>query len=415
MGGRVRKGGTSMRLLRFPRPKAAGFRVITHLHSTASDGEASPLYSRVSAAIAEAVGEADAPKVKWHEALIRPETIEALLTRASKPIDLVCLTDHVTRRRHVFPEASLALARKYQNLILGAEISTAMWSAKRGAYVVSPEILLYGPTKPRGACERQPHYGLVQKDLDDLYASCVPEGAAEVEVNLGIAWAERKGYAWALAHPLDGNQLEISELFSLFVQARSLEALNGGYPTNSFRALSAYIDFHNAVVAEGGAPIARRRLDATTRALLSLLEQAQPRPLVPLGGSDAHLRNLDRVVTVVEPADEIGARPVAQVFLSAVKAGQGVEASFTPQGKGSSWLDLYREASIIVWKNYYENRAIIFAHPIRAFYVAAKTVRERLSTYADGHDVNLKTLARLGLKPADIVRLERRARRAAAR
>ena len=362
-------------------PEGRVLRLITHLHSRASDGAASPLYPHVQQGLIELLGPRGAT-VQWLESIITPKTITQLLAGRYGAIDLVCLTDHVSARLHQLRPEYIALARTHAHLILGSEVSTHFWSEARGQYVEGPDLLVYGPPAPRREAAEAPYYGLTQTDLDELYAACAVDITQEPDTLRIIDWVTQKGYAWAVAHPLDGNELYLEELFAVFARAKAIEVLNGGFPEASHLALRRYLPLHNQVVAD---PARFRGLDeahpeALGSALIASLSAATPSLLLALGGSDAHVANFHRALTLMQVKRASDAAP-AELFLSALLGERNDEVELSPQGRGTSWMKLYGEAARVVVLNFWQNRRLIVPSLPRVTFVTARIVRERLSTY----------------------------------
>lgn len=358
-------------------PDGRVLRLITHLHSRASDGAASPLYPYVQSGLVELLGPRG-ESVEWLESIITPKTIERLLAGRFGAVDLVCLTDHVSARLHRLRPEYLALAQAHAQLIMGSEVSTHFWSPERGRYVEGPDLLVYGPPALRREPGQAPYFGLTQDDLDALYEACLATTTREPDTLRVIDWVNGKGYAWAVAHPLDGNELTLTELFSVFARAKAIEILNGGFPEASHLALKRYLPLHNQLVADRTGCEAGQ--NALAEALCASLEATTPRPLLALGGSDAHVSNFHRALTLMRVA-EMGSAAPAELFLRAL-LGQdrnGVELSVL--GRGTSWLRLYGEAARVVVLNFWKNRRLIVPSLPRVSYVTARIVKERLSTY----------------------------------
>ncbi len=365
-------------MIKHHEPNKQTHRLITHLHSQASDGPASPLYPYVRDGICRLVGEERADDLYWKEALISFHMLEKFASGHESDIDVMCITDHMSKRAHVLHPSNLRLAETYSSVIVGAEISCVV-KGEDGSWLRAPEIIVYGPPQLRQTENRQ-HYGLVQQDLEFLYDACAPDEAPEALFELVLEFVESHGYAYAVPHPMDGNDLTFEQLQKLLVNARAVEVLNGGFPDSTYPYLAKWVAFHNTACKNSKQVREHCQGKAQALAYLDLLESANGKPQIALAGSDAHLRNLDRVVTVVQYRSHEPYDP-AQRFLQLLQQGQPQAAYIRHEGHGSSWLSLYSEALRIVAYNLWHNKSMLKGNMTHGFSVAFEIVQERLQTY----------------------------------
>lgn len=322
-------------------------RVITHIHSEASNALASPGYDRISRRCREILGPAY-DRVHWAECLTTVGTLLELLDgRGPGPrVDLLFATDHMSSRRHLVSDGLIRAASTCPRLGVGAEVATFV-SAGPGGWLPAPEVLLYGPAEPQ-ALGGASYYGVSQPVLDELYAACTPDGAPGPDLRRTVRFCLDRRFAYAVSHPLDRHGLPLSDLLELLRLFPFVETVNGGFSRRSARLLSRLIELENqrahargtcrpAPPVNGGAPWFQVRH--------------------PLGGSDAHLRDLDRVVTLfsAERPD-----PTAGDFIRAMLEGAADPAAhrarFAPAGSGIGLVALGREVTTLVHRNIVNNR-----------------------------------------------------------
>jgi hypothetical protein len=316
------------------------FRVVTHLHSLESNAEASALHPLIAPLSAQTSGRA-AAEVYWSECRTTPADVEAMLggRLTRKPIDVLFLTDHVNARSHRLGQWAVDLARRTHRFGLGAEVATCLPDGA-GRWITAPEVLVYGPATPNVATDGA-HFGLTQTLLDRLFAECSLPGAPAPDTLRVREFCERERLACALAHPLDGHPLPWPRLLTLLDAFPAIETVNGGYSDQSARMLAR-------VVGE------LRRRDATGT------DAARRAGRIALGGSDAHLRDFDRVVTSFEfPGEAPTAGDFVAAMLDARDGGPAVWQRFVPEGRGMPSLSLYREVFAIVRMNVWNNRRLL--------------------------------------------------------
>ena len=360
------------------------YRCITHMHSYASTSDASPLLPVINSAMSQIIG-TDASHLQWSESLITLHHLESILAGGYGDIDLLCLTDHKNLRSHILPPEQIELAVRWPHMIMGAEVTTNMLDTSTGQWLRSPEVLLYGPARQRFSAGGESYWGLEQKDLDDLYACCVPEGAPEADIFKVMEFAEERGFAWALAHPLDANDLELRQVLPILARARAIEVLNGGFPRRSAVHLAAYAEVHNAVVTEDFPQFTSATLSTEQQDMLATIKKYACGRIIPLGGSDAHVSNYDRTVTWVSPNGQSNELSAPQAFLKGLRSNGKPVATFEPEGRSASTVGTYREAWTVVQTMLRNNRNLMSVQQTtKAFVVGANIVRDRITTYFNG-------------------------------
>ncbi len=276
---------------------------ITHIHTDASNAEASELDPRISAALNSIPGARG--RIGWAECFTPVGRMKELLTRGrggNGPVHMITVTDHMRRKAHRIPERHMAAAAADHRLSIGGEIYTRTRDVD-GTYRKGPEILAYGGVRPVDGPEG-PYFGMSQILLEELFDTCMDDQGQELECRRAARLLRRRGIAHGLSHPFDNHRLSLEGTFRLISEFPFLETVNGGYFAPSVRVLDAFIRFNNALLL--GAQIPRRVLTHTGRRIVAHI-RARGRFLHPWGGSDAHSHDFDRVVVAMEP--EAGKRP----------------------------------------------------------------------------------------------------------
>ena len=188
----------------------------------------------------------------WSESLTTADDIARLLhPGGSTPpaADLVFLTDHVNETTTTFDPDLIDLAIAEPRLAIGGELQTVVESpAGSGQYKAAPEILLYGGAdrvRARGGW----HFGINAELLADMHRTCRPDGHPRVELHRGLAYCRSHRIAHALSHPLDGHRLPLTDTLAAIAACRFIEAVNGGFGSDSTRRLMRYITLHNRAAA----------------------------------------------------------------------------------------------------------------------------------------------------------------------
>jgi hypothetical protein len=277
------------------RQTAGRVNVITHLHTDASNADASEM-DRITDAIHRIAG-AETP-MTWRECFTPIEKFLRIV-RAGRtlrgPLHMCVVTDHMRSRSHRFPVGHLVAAASDHRLALGAEMRTRARDVD-GVYRKAPEIIAYGGVQPVEG-PFGPYYGLSSALLEELWDTCLDDDRKELCTRRAHEFLLRHGIAHGLSHPFDGHELSLEGTFRLISEFTFIEVVNGGYFEPSTRVLDAYVRLHNAVVA--GASLPDEVLTDTGRRLLRHI-RARGRFLCPLSGSDAHIYDFDRVVLSFE-------------------------------------------------------------------------------------------------------------------
>jgi hypothetical protein len=317
------------------------YRVITHIHSTSSNDLASAMYPMISSITRRELGPG-AEHLPWFECETSIAGLEAILDgrRTPRPVDLLFLTDHMSARRHVIAEETLDFACHCPRFAVGGEVQTSVPNGA-GGWLDAPEVLVYGTAGPHARGGGQ-YYGMTQALLDELFETCTRPGAPAPDPLKVHAFCASRGIACAVAHALDGHDLPLPHVLGLIGSFDFIETLNGGYPDESALLLERLLE-------------ARRRENRRT------LESRRDRPIgrqleVPaalaLGGSDAHLDDFDRVVTIFR---HDGGQPDAGDFVRAMLTARsdpsGARDTFAVEGHGMRTLTLHREVFTLILRN----------------------------------------------------------------
>ncbi len=322
---------------------AVAYRVITHIHSSGSNAQASPGSRVVNEWLDRMLGAVRA-EVAWFECDTSVADLEAILAgkRTRRPVDLLFLTDHLSPAHHHIDEAVFELGRRCHRFGVGAEIQTCL-PAAGGTWALGHDVLLYGQAGlrpgPTGG-----YYGLTQEIIDEIFDVCIPDGAPLPETMRLRAFCRERGIACALAHPLDGHALTVKQIVTVLATFDFVETLNGGYPEANARALERLCA---ALRREQHAGLARSGALAHPGSAAE-----RPAALIGLGGGDAHLRDFDRVVTEFR---HDGGPPDAGDFVSAMLSARtdpdAARRLFMPSGRGMTSSRLIAEAITIGLRN----------------------------------------------------------------
>lgn len=319
------------------------YRVITHLHSTGSNDLASAMFPLVSTLTTRLFG-AGAERLPWFECETSVSDLEAILDGrlTRRPVDLLFLTDHMSARSHAIDDQTVDLACRCPRFAIGGEVQTSVADGA-GGWLDAPEVLVYGTAGPH-ECSGRRYYGLTQALLDELFEQCTRPGAPAPDPLAVHAFCARRGIACAVAHALDGHDLPLPHVLGLIGLFDFVETLNGGYAEESARLLERLLE-------------ARRRQNLRDQAAehegRNGRSAARDVPAaLPLGGSDAHLDDFDRVVTVFRHE---GGRPDAGDFLRAMLCARDNPAAardtFAVEGRGMRTITLYREVFTLILSN----------------------------------------------------------------
>ncbi len=286
----------------------------------------------------------------WTESLTTAEEIARLLqpTPAGPPAaDLVFLTDHVNETTTAFDADLIDLAIDEPRLAIGGELQTVVESPPgSGRFAEAPEILLYG-TSDRVRARGGWHYGITAELLADMHRVCRPSAHPRVELHRGLEYCRRHGIAHALSHPLDGHGLPLSETIGAIAACRFIEAVNGGFGSDSTRRLMRYIALHNAS-------------DAAATVLGARVPPWVADGIVPWGGADAHLGNYARVRMLYRPparAAQAGIADFVKDMVETAPARLLADGVFGIEGRGNGSAAVVAEVLRLVAANARRNRA----------------------------------------------------------
>lgn len=287
----------------------------------------------------------------WTESLTTAEEIACLLHPAHDgppAADLVFLTDHVNETTTAFDSDLIDLAIGEPRLAIGGELQTVVESPPgSGRFEEAPEILLYG-TPDRVRARGGWHYGINAELLADMHRVCRPSAHPRVELHRGLEYCRRHGIAHALSHPLDGHRLPLFETIGAIAACRFIEAVNGGFGSDSTRRLMRYITLHNA---------------SDDSAALLLGDRVPPwiaDGIVPWGGADAHLGNYARVRMLYQPPAHVTRPGIADFVRDMVETRPTqllADGVFGIEGRGNGSAAVVSEVLRLVAANARRNRA----------------------------------------------------------
>lgn len=388
---------------------------ITHIHTEASNGDASELDGMIGGAIRYVLGD-DTP-ARWSECFTRPDQLIDLLNqkRARQPVGLITVTDHMNVRSHRLRDSLLLAAARDPRLAACAEI-TCVERDTDGVFRRAPEVLVYGGPRPvEGPFGR--HFGLSQEIIDDIFKNCRAPGMDEVRASLVLDHCAARGLACALAHPFDGHKLSLEATLDLISRGRFVETVNGGFPAVSTRILEDLISFQNRIVSGWRLrPETAVRYPLARKLQEKIIDQGRSM-LIAWGGSDAHLRRFSRVVVRFLSYKP---RPVAGDLFSAMLNKEPIDhildGTFSVQGRPGTMLSVVADVVPIVLLNIWRNRPYILdtpRHVLAVFYQAQKLVREELGRRAQRQEGLVREASRRfnsnrilqGLKPPSVPQL----------
>ncbi len=336
---------------------------ITHIHTDASNAEASDLDPRISGAINSIP--AARGRVGWAECFTPVSRLVRLLQRGqggNGPVHIITLTDHIRRKAHRIPKRHMAAAAAEPRLAIGGEITTRSRDVD-GVYRKAPEILAYGALEPVIGPDG-PYSGLSQDLLDELYATCMDDEGKELDTRRAARVLRRRGIAHGLSHPFDNHELSLEGTFQLISEFPFTETVNGGYFAQSARVLDAFIRLNNAVLR--GGEVAHRHLSPVGQRIIQHIRR-HGRPIQPWGGSDAHSHDFDRVVMAMDPgagrrAEDLRPRDLFQAMLAwehgtagDVKETAPPATPFTILGRAATPAHQVADVTAIVLRNFRMN------------------------------------------------------------
>jgi hypothetical protein len=306
--------------------------IIAHLHTTASNAEASDLDARIGKAVREVDGEHTT--IAWAECFTSIDRVLGLLKngrRSSGAVDMVLVTDHMRARSHRHPATHLEAAAREHRLALGAEFATCTRDLD-GIRRKGPEILAYGGTEPVTGPAGS-YFGLDRRLIEELYDTCLDREWGELDTLRARSLLLARGVAHALAHPFDGHALSFEGTFDIIGEFTFIEALNGGFYEASARVLGAFIALNNALLRGSRLPVSA--LSPMARRIVERIHRRN-HPLFAWSGSDAHHSDFDRVVlTMAAPA---GRSPESLRPNHLFRAMLGIEDAAYRQGAASPFL-----------------------------------------------------------------------------
>ncbi len=322
----------------------------------------------IRAAVERATGE-PADGFDWSESLTTAEDIARLLHRpeGSGSADQVFVTDHVNETTQELYGDLVDLAIEDDRVVIGCELQTVVESpVGSGEYRAAPEVLIYGsPDKvsSRGGS----HYGIHEGILSALQEACRPAGSSRVELYRVLAWLREQGMAHALAHPLDGHFLDLSQTLEALSACRFLEVVNGGFSGDSTRRLYRYADIHNRLLRDGsrlGVPAPEGETPSLALRMIERITGGEARfvapGVVPWGGSDAHLGRYDRVSMRYRPPAGTKGSGVAELLRDMVESPTQElleESIFEIEGRGNHLFSCLGEVMGLIAGNAWRNRS----------------------------------------------------------
>ncbi len=324
---------------------------ITHIHTRASNGPASELDPVISKALKDVLGKDT--QARWSECFTRVEQLTALLDPRvhAKPVDIICVTDHANWRAHKLPEDLLEAAAADPRLCVGSEVATVDQDVD-GVYRVAPEVLVYGGTKP------SPHTGLNQAQLDGLFQSCRAPGRFEPQTRRVMDYCAERGWAYALAHPMDGHQLSVDKTFEIIGRAPFIETVNGGFPVASTELLETYLWLHNQLALGRGLPAELWNRYPYLQQVADRIHKQRLKPIVALGGSDAHAHDFDRVlVRLLSDKPHTRAVDLLTAMTGPSTEELLAEGTFAIVGRPGTALSVLDDVLRIVGSNIWANRS----------------------------------------------------------
>jgi len=314
----------------------------------------------IRGAVERVTGES-AEAFDWSESLTTADEIARVLhgTDGRPGVDLIFVTDHVNETVTEIDADLVALASSEPRVALGAEIQTVLESPLgSGTYLDAPEVLMYGsPDRVRSPGGW--HYGISAETLADIQKRCRPAGARRIELHRVLAYCRENRIAHAISHPLDGHFVELPQVLRAISSSRFIEAVNGGYGSDSTRRLMRYIELHNAAVplgaeASSSVPLEPEN-DAPHAIARWLVERLRAESavgdhvadgIVPWGGSDAHLGRYDRVCMMYRPPAHASAPGIPEMVTDMIDTPAAEllsECVFEIEGRGNGLASVIGE------------------------------------------------------------------------
>jgi hypothetical protein len=349
--------------------------IIAHLHTTASNAEASELDQRIGSALRQIDGEDTT--IAWSECFTTIEKLAGLLREDAglrRPVHMLLVTDHMRTRSHRLPRTHLEAAAREDRIALGAELATS-WRDVDGRAKRGPEILAYGRPDPVDG-EAGPYFGLDNSLLEELYDTCLDREGGELDTLLARDLLLARGVAHALSHPFDGHALSIEGTFAAIGEFTFIESLNGGYYEESARVLHAFVALQNAIIE--GAELPEVAMGGMTSRIVARMRR-RGRPLFAWGGSDAHSHDFDRVVVSMAASDgrpPESLRPGdlfrAMLEIEGGTPAEAASATFVTVGRTATPLTRLADVLTIIARNVHRNR-LYFRNPVTLGRILART------------------------------------------
>ena len=331
---------------------------ITHIHTAASNGAASEMDSRISAALLGIFGE-DNP-VNWSECFTRVERLVRLLDHPWRepPVGIIAVTDHQNPCSHTLPDDLLRAAANEPRLAVCGELACIDQDVD-GEYRNAPEVLVYGAGDPVDG-PYGPHYGISQALLDEIFDVCRVPGRVEIQTSRVLDFCAERGLACALAHPFDAHRLSLEACFDLISRARFVETVNGGFPAVSARIIQDLVAFQNRLIAGWRlAPETAIRFPLVRRLADRIVEQERG-ALHPWGGSDSHSHAFERVtMRFLAHRPDPTAGDLFRAMLDHSVEDLLLDGTFTIQGKPGSAMSVLDDVVRIVARNIWNIRGSI--------------------------------------------------------
>ncbi len=299
----------------------------------------------------------------WSESLTTAEQIAGVLrgNEGEPGVDMIFVTDHVNETVRELDPDLVTLAATEPRVALGAEIQTVLESPLgSGRYLDAPEVLMYGsPDRVRSPGGW--HYGVSAEVLDDIQARCRPEASRRIELHRVLEYCRENRIAHAISHPLDGHFVELPQVLRAISSCRFIEAVNGGYGSDSTRRLMRYIELHNAAAAGRRPSIPPSPGEPPNDDAVAITEWLVDRLLaadehvsdgiVPWGGSDAHLGRYDRVCMMYRPPAGANATGIPEMIRDMVETPADellADRVFEIEGRGNGLASVLGEVMQLI-------------------------------------------------------------------
>jgi len=348
--------------------------MITHIHTNASNGPASEIDPVIADALRSIFGQDHKPE--WKECYTKVRRLARLLNDPwTEPrIGIITVTDHLNQKSHTLQKDALKLAAANPRLAICGEISCVDIDLD-GKYRRSPEVLVYGRPEPVPG-PFGPYFGLSQDMLDDMFQRCRAPGMQELQTGKVLDYCENNGLAYALAHPLDGQELSLEPILGLVSRSKFVEVVNGGFPASTSKYLDGFLRFQ-VRLAQGW----RIPDDMITRfplagRLVGKIIRENRNPPHPWGGSDAHSHNFSRVVIVFRTQSlQPTAGDLFKTMIDYSTTELMDDEIFKIEGRPGSSISVLDDVLRIVARNIWEGRRKYFRIPTKTLALMTETRR----------------------------------------